>query len=126
MFADKLKALRTARGMKQDELAAELGVVRKTISDYENGRRYPKSTDTVTKLCGIFGVSGDFLMGNEDELVVLAGERYGRAGSAKARKLINETAALFAGGELSEEDKELVFRAISEVFWETRERKDVK
>lgn len=122
MFSERLKNLRKSSGMTQDELALKLGVVRKTVSDYENGRRYPKSTDTITKLCTIFGVSSDFLIGCEDELIISASEAHGSAGSAKARKLINETAALFAGGELSKEDKELVFRAISEVFWETRNK----
>lgn len=122
MFSERLKELRTKNQMTQQELALKLGVVRKTVSDYENGRRYPKSTETVTKLCAIFGVSSDFLIGCEDELIISAGEKHGSTGSAKARKLINETAALFAGGELSKEDKELVFRAISEVFWETRDK----
>ena len=121
MFGERLKALRTARGLTQEELCQELGIVRKTLSDYENGRRYPKSTQMISKICTIFEVSSDFLIGKEDELILEAGSRYGARGSAKARKLINETTALFAGGELNEEDKELVFRAISELFWETRE-----
>ena len=120
MFADRLKTLRVSQNMTQEQLAERLGVVRKTVSDYENGKRYPKSQDTVTKLCRIFNVSRDYLMGDDDELVLSADGKYGRDAGEKARRIINETAALFAGGELSEEDKELVFRAISEVFWETR------
>ena len=57
MFGERLKALRQSRGMTQDELCRELGIVRKTLSDYENGRRYPKSTDTITKICGFFGAA---------------------------------------------------------------------
>ena len=121
MFGERLKALRQSRGMTQDELCKELGIVRKTLSDYENGRRYPKSTDTVTKICGVFGVTTDFLIGSEDEAVLNAQQKY-NADSAAARRIINEATALFTGGELSPEDKELVFRAISEVFWETRSK----
>ena len=40
----------------------------------------------------------------------------------EGKRIINEATALFTGGELSDEDKELVFRAISEVFWETRSK----
>ena len=121
MFAERLKSLRISHKMTQDELCEKLGIVRKTLSDYENGKRYPKSTQTLLKLCEVFDVSMDFLLDNQDALILSANEKYGSRGSAKARKLINETSVLFAGGELSEEDKALVFRAISDLFWETRE-----
>lgn len=102
--------------MTQDELCAKLGVVRKTLSDYENGRRYPKSVEVISKLCEIFNVSKDFLLTDEDIF-----ESHDSKGSIKAKRLINETAALFAGGELNDEDKALVFKAVSELYWETRE-----
>jgi len=121
MFGERLKALRKSRGMSQDELSKELGIVRKTLSDYENGYRYPKSTDTIAKICTFFGVTTDFLMGTDDAAVQTAQQKY-NTDSLAARRLINETTALFTGGELSDEDKELVFRAISEVFWETRSK----
>lgn len=116
MFGERLKALRKARNMTQDELCAKLGVVRKTLSDYENGRRYPKSVEVISKLCEIFNVSKDFLLTDEDIF-----ESHDSKGSIKAKRLINETAALFAGGELNDEDKALVFKAVSELYWETRE-----
>lgn len=120
MFGERLKALRQSRNMTQEELCGELGIVRKTLSDYENGRRYPKSTDTIAKICKIFDVTTDFLIGPEDTTHTTQ-QKY-NADSAAARRIINEATALFTGGELSDEDKELVFRAISEVFWETRDK----
>ncbi|MEN6470944.1 MAG: helix-turn-helix transcriptional regulator [Clostridiaceae bacterium] len=121
MFGERLKALRKARNMTQDELCVKLGVVRKTLSDYENGRRYPKSVEVISKLCEIFNVSKDFLLTDEDMFIQEAKESLGSKGSIKAKRLINETAALFAGGELDDEDKALVFKAVSELYWETRE-----
>ena len=121
MFGERLKALRLSRGMTQEELSNELGIVRKTLSDYENGRRYPKSTDMIAKICSFFEVTSDFLIGQEDRAVQTAQQKY-NADSAAAQRMINEATALFTGGELSDEDKELVFRAISEVFWETRSK----
>lgn len=37
MFSENLKALRKARGMTQEELAARLHVVRQTVSKWEKG-----------------------------------------------------------------------------------------
>ena len=40
MFSENLKALRKARGMTQEELAARLHVVRQTVSKWEKGLYY--------------------------------------------------------------------------------------
>ena len=37
MFAENLRALRKAKGLSQEELAARLHVVRQTISKWEKG-----------------------------------------------------------------------------------------
>ena len=59
---NRLKELRKETGKKQDELAARLGVTRQAISRYEKGER-DLDTDTVRRLCEIFGVSADYLLG---------------------------------------------------------------
>ena len=41
MFSENLKALRKARGMTQEELAARLHVVRQTVSKWEKGLSVP-------------------------------------------------------------------------------------
>ena len=41
MFSENLKALRKARGMTQEELAARLPVVRQTVSKWEKGLSVP-------------------------------------------------------------------------------------
>lgn len=41
MFAENLRALRKAKGLSQEELAARLHVVRQTISKWEQGRSVP-------------------------------------------------------------------------------------
>ena len=40
MFAENLRALRKAKGLSQEELAARLHVVRQTVSKWENGLSY--------------------------------------------------------------------------------------
>lgn len=59
---NRIKALRTEQGMKQDELAARLSVSRQTISNYENGTRQ-LDPDMISRLCKLFGVTSDYLLG---------------------------------------------------------------
>lgn len=40
-ISKNIRALRTAKGLTQEELAAALHVTRQTVSNYENGRSRP-------------------------------------------------------------------------------------
>ena len=55
-LANRLKAEREARGWTQAELAARVGVSRKTINTIENGVFVP-STITALKIAGAFVLS---------------------------------------------------------------------
>lgn len=48
--------------MKQDDLASRLSVRRQTVSRYEIGQ-LDLDTDTIRRLCEIFHVSADYLLG---------------------------------------------------------------
>lgn len=65
MYMNRLKELRKETGKKQDELAARLGVTRQAISRYEKGER-DLDTDTIRRLCEIFGCTSDYLLGLSD------------------------------------------------------------
>lgn len=60
-FPHKLKELRRRNGLTQQQLADVLGVVRSTVSGYENGTIEPKQ-HTLTKLADYFQVSFDDLI----------------------------------------------------------------
>ena len=60
-FPDRLKELRRRNGLTQQQLADVLGVVRSTVSGYENGTIEPKQ-HTLTKLADYFQVSFDDLI----------------------------------------------------------------
>ena len=59
-----ISALRAARGMKQDELAAALGVSRQSVSKWETDASVPE-LDKLVQLAGLFGVTLDELVGRE-------------------------------------------------------------
>lgn len=61
-FGVKLRRLRESKQMTQAQLAEKLGLVKATVSAYEQSRTYP-SIDILIKICSIFHVSADDLLG---------------------------------------------------------------
>ncbi len=53
-----IKAARTNKGMTQTELATALGVTKKTVSTWENGKTMPK-VDKIDALCQVLGIKYD-------------------------------------------------------------------
>ena len=66
-FGDKLKALRTEKGWTQQQLADRLELVNATISAYEQSAKSP-SVEVLIKICGLFNVSADYLLGLSDNM----------------------------------------------------------
>lgn len=64
-FAERIKSLRTERGITQEQLASLLKVSRSTIGMYESGKREP-DFETSEAIADIFNVDMDYLMGRSD------------------------------------------------------------
>ena len=119
-FKDRLVSFRKIRELTQTELANKVGITLRAVQYYEQGTRTP-STETVEKIADALEVSRDALMTDEEFFVVEAQERYGAKGRKSAQNLIDNAQALFAGGDVTDEDKDEVFRAITEAYWEAKE-----
>ena len=63
---NKIEAIRTERGIRQDELAKALGVSRQTISSLENGR-YNPSILLAYKIAKLFGMTIEEVFCFEEE-----------------------------------------------------------
>ena len=63
-FNEKLKELRSSRGLTQEELAEALFVSRTAISKWESGRGYP-SIDSLKEISTFFSVTIDELLSGE-------------------------------------------------------------
>lgn len=61
-FGEKLKEMRKANNLTQQQLADRLGVAKSVVSYYENGERFP-SYDVLIKIARTFHISTDFLLG---------------------------------------------------------------
>lgn len=69
-FNEKLRELRTARSLTQEELAKAIYVSRTAVSKWESGRGYP-NIDSLKELSRFFSVSIDELI-CPDEIIVAA------------------------------------------------------
>lgn len=120
-FSEKVKNLRKEKGYTQKQLASELGVTLRMVQFYESGHSYPKNRAQYRKLADILGCDLAFLLTDEEAFLTEAQERYGSHGRRQAQELVNDLCAMFAGGELSEEDKDAVLRSLQEAYWDAKD-----
>lgn len=71
---NRIKVLRLAKGLKQSDLADELGVRQNTLSTWENGKYEPDNA-MLRKIADYFGVTVDYVIGRADELPRRKGRR---------------------------------------------------
>ena len=72
-FNEKLKELRSSRGLTQEELAEVLFVSRTAISKWESGRGYP-SIDSLKQIANYFSISIDELLSGERLITIAENE----------------------------------------------------
>jgi len=119
-FAEKLKAARLQAGISQERLAVELGVTKRTIINYENGQTLPP-IDLLPKIAKLFSMTVGTLITEDEEFVALANEQGGSKRAKEAEALVSEVSGLFAGGRLSDDEKDAVMRAIQNAYWIAKE-----
>ncbi len=61
-FSDRLKELRTIRGITQKELADSVGISAGAVYSYESKRQVP-NIQTIFDICNTYEVSADWLLG---------------------------------------------------------------
>ena len=66
-FSERLRELRTEKGITQDSLAAETGLSHGCIAMLETSKRAPTGS-TIIALAEFFEVTSDYLLGLENEL----------------------------------------------------------
>ena len=114
-FGEKLKQLRTEHGMTQGALAEKLGVSLRTLQNYETCKIYPKQSDIYGRIASLFGVSADYLLQDDAP-----------PAHDQVDTLVAQMGSLFAGGSISEDDKDKVLFAITELYWKAKEKNGSK
>ena len=129
-YGDKIKSARQASDLTQTQLAEKVGVSRQTIALYEADKRTPKNAGIIIALAQALNVGTDYFL-SSDELAKMqaqeafleaAGNKYGSRGKAQAQMILDQTSALFAGGELEEADKEAFFQTMTEIYFDAKKK----
>lgn len=124
-FSDKIKRSREVAHLTQNELAQLVGVSQRTIASYESGGAKARRS-TIEKLARALRVSVKFLSDDDcadplaeidkDDYIEQAREMYGTKGVRDMEELLRDNAALFAGGELSQDQKDAFFQAVMTAY----------
>ena len=124
-FAEKVKDARIVLKLTQTELGEAAGVSLRTIYAYENNEKKPRA-GTMLRLAKALKVSVKFLSDDscedpmadieKDSYIEDARERYGSSGAKDMDRLLADNKALFAGGELSQEQKDAFFQAVMTAY----------
>ena len=134
-FGEKVKQARLALDLSQSELAQKTGISERSLYAYEQAGVMPRSGN-VQKIAEALHVSVGYLLDEEetdpkkniDQDIFLANVKktYGYKGVREAAEILNRTSALFAGGTLDEEAKDIFFQSIMEVYLESKEEARAK
>ena len=129
---EKIRESRTHLGLTQTELADKIGVTLRTITKYEKQGVMPRGVN-LQRLAEVLGVSTAYLSNDEivdpnyglEEAPYIESARaaYGRKGATDVEQLLTQTRALFAGGDVPEQDKELFFQAVTEAYFANKQRR---
>lgn len=120
-FGEKLVALRQQKGVSQEDVATAIGMSRRNYIAYEQGGRYPRKREVYTALAEYFEVDQNYLLTEDEDFVMTASERYGSRGKRQAEQLVAELSGMFAGGELSESDKDAVMIALQKAYFDCKQ-----
>ena len=121
-FGEKVKQLREAKGFSQPELGKRVGVSSRTIASYESGQSYPKQRDMYDRLARELDVDGNYLRTENEAFMDEVGMKYGRRGVLQAKEILEQTAQLFAGGSLSDEDELAFITEMQRLYLDSKER----
>ena len=129
-FGEKLRTVRLSLNLSQSELAEKTGISERSLYSYEQTGIMPR-TSNLRKLANALNVSVSYLLDEEEtdphknidhELFIANSKnKYGYKGAREASELLSRASALFAGGELDDNAKELFFQSLMEVYLDSKQ-----
>jgi len=97
-----------------------VGITEATLSRYENGKRNPRG-DIAAKLAKALDVTTDYLLNeNSNDVSQHKASTPPKREQKNHNTFMEDAKALFMNGELDEDDKEKIFKDISDLFWESK------
>ncbi len=129
-FSEKVRNARDLLSMNQEDLANLVGVSRRSVVAWETAGAIPHGW-RMNKLAEILQVSADYLRSDDitdplygiekKEYIDEARSRFGEKAAKEMDYLLERNAALFAGGEISQEAKDAYFEAVTKAYFACKE-----
>ena len=129
-FGEQVKNRREELQIGQEQLANLIGVSRRTIVSYETGTARPREAK-LRKLAEALGVTQRYLITDdcddpqagidEEPFVQAARDAFGKKGADEMAALLMKNEAMFAGGTLSEDQKDMFYEAISRAYFANKQ-----
>lgn len=113
MLGDRLKALRQETGKTQESVANDLKLTRASYSHFENNRNQPDG-ETLIALANYYNVTTDYLLGN-NQTPEWATEQDTHDLATFMKE--NEGSMTYGGEHLTDEEKEKLEIAMTQIFW---------
>lgn len=130
-FGEKIRMRREEMQLSQEQLAKLSGLTRRSIVSYETTQKRPYAS-SLRRIAAALGVTVRYLehdeiddpnAGIEEEpFIQEAREAYGKKGADEMAALLSRSEALFAGGTLTEDQKDMFFEAITRAYFLNKER----
>lgn len=128
-IGEKIKLLRKRARMTQAELAEIISVTTRSVIYFEKNQRHP-SEDVISKLAEVFDVSKvilnddrrDIELTKEEKFIHRAKSEDNNRGKTEAERFLEKCRVFFAGGSVSEEDMDLVFESLTEIFFDAKRK----
>ena len=130
-FGEKVRAARLALNLSQAELAALTGITERSLYTYEQLNTLPRRGN-LAKLAEALHVSAAYLTdetatdpqqdAEKEDFLAEVRSRFGSRGAREAEEVLARAGALFAGGDLDEEDKEVFARSLMQTYLASKEK----
>ncbi|GHU70843.1 hypothetical protein FACS1894184_16860 [Clostridia bacterium] len=134
-FSEKVRLARERLELDQEELGKLVGVSRRSIYAYEVTGIIPRD-NMLRKLAKALDVSVAYLMNEEiddpdygtarEAQVEAIRSSFGSRGVKDVKRLLEQSAAFFAGGDAPQEDKDVFFEAIMAAYLTCKETARMK
>lgn len=130
-FSQKVREARTLLKLNQEDLGKLIGVSARAVVAYETTSTKPRAS-TLRKLAETLKVSVDYLTNDEIDDPLYGIEKqpfveetrslYGDKAAREIDFLMERNAALFAGGEISQDAKDAYFEAVMQAYLECKSK----
>lgn len=122
---EKIELLLNRRHIRKTDFAESVGITYRAFANYMSGSRSPRP-QILSRIAEALDTTPEFLTDEDKELELTAEERFlkrintnGRD-TTDAERFLSASRGLFAGNELSDEDKEHLLACLTEIYNDSR------